>query len=388
LFTAYSGPWLAGQTYRYPFKLNVAKWPPTYYGTYLNVSHSVRARAKISWAKDPTAEREFAVVVDSAPTDVQPERKKAQGKGCLLGWILAVTLLLFFLFAFIWLVPILLVVGGVIWFFRSYLPKQLTGTVIAEIQPERLKPGQELRGRIEFTPKRRLKASDVLYKIECIEKCVSGSGSNRKTHKHELLSLTEKLAPASHFAAGQQQKFEFIYTVPVDAAPSMKLNDNELTWSVQMRIAIPRWPDWTKDINFIVEPSSHGPLAARDGISTRELPPEDAWLKEVLDQLEQSDDLERRQLVLAAIQDHQFTLPLTFEDFAKFGPVKHSQLPGRWIDAYFNRRDWTVVGLVPPEVQLPPQGDTWLAPLTILDFDPDEELLVVKLLPPSAVQPS
>jgi hypothetical protein len=84
----FEGTWEPNREYRYPFSLKSAEWPPTYYGTYLNVSHRVRARARVSWTKDPKAEAEFQVVAASAPDDLQPTVSKKPKSNAIFGWLI------------------------------------------------------------------------------------------------------------------------------------------------------------------------------------------------------------------------------------------------------------------------------------------------------------
>ena len=61
--TLFAGNWDAGLEYRYPFELNTAAWPPTYYGTFLNVSQLVEARAKLPWSFDPKTSVEIMELI-------------------------------------------------------------------------------------------------------------------------------------------------------------------------------------------------------------------------------------------------------------------------------------------------------------------------------------
>ena len=75
--TCFEGAWQAGQDYKYPFKLHAGDVAATYYGTYLNVSHMIEARAKLAWATDPKAVVEFPLVANQSPDDLSPVRKQA-----------------------------------------------------------------------------------------------------------------------------------------------------------------------------------------------------------------------------------------------------------------------------------------------------------------------
>ncbi len=88
--------------------------------------------------------------------------------------------------------------AGVYWFFKSFLPRQLTGSAQTTLEPKRLRAGQSAKGSISFTPRRSAKINGVRYELKGIERCVSGSGSNRKTHTHEIHKVVGELAVRSN----------------------------------------------------------------------------------------------------------------------------------------------------------------------------------------------
>ena len=378
LAVAYQGFWQAGQEYRYPFKMKVAAWPPTYYGTYLNVSHSVVARAKLAWQTDPRVEKEFPVVARSSPAYLQPVRQQISGSSKLVIWMILAIIGLVFGIAFLWLLPFILLIVGLVWFFKFFLPKQLTGSVKCDVEPKRVQAGDRIKGQLSFTPKRGLKVNSVGYTISCVEKCVSGSGSNRKTHIHELLKRSESLVAESRLPAGQLQSFDVEYVLPPNAAPSMKLSDNEITWSIVFRIDIPSWPDWTETITLIVAPSEgvSGDAAQPqvEGLSQRS--GEDEWFDQVLEQLQGSGDRDRLQLVLGAIREHEFTVSLTIEE--ELDSVGTHVLPdtdGRWLYTLDEQRDLDVALFVPYTMETPLLETVWRGRIGILDYSEEEETL-------------
>ncbi len=378
--TAFQGAWQSGQEYKYPFKLACATWPPTYYGTYLNVSHNVEARAKLAWATDPKAIVEFPVVASTSPADVQPSRKQSANMG-VFGWVILSAIASIFIIAFWWLIPIVAIVLGFIWFFKSFLPRQLTGSIETSLEPRRARAGETVRGHLSFTPKRSLKINSVQYTFSGVESCVSGSGSNRKTHTNELMKQVVELTGAQRLIGGQRQSFDFEIATPAGAAPSMKLTDNQVLWSVEMRIDIPSWPDWTETFPLILEPGEAAEESDRLQIE-QGLTPEDEWFEQVLQQLKESDDSERLLLVLDAIREHEFTLSLEIEgesieptfDYAPEGP-------GKWLETYDKRRDMMVELFVPASEREPAVDTVWRGRVGILGYDHENEILSARLLP-------
>lgn len=318
--TLFQGMWQTGQEYRYTFKLNSATWPPTYYGNYLNVSHYIGARARVPWSTDPKTETEFTVAFADSPPDLSPTAIKKKGAG-ILGWLIGgvIVVLLLGLLAMVLLVlvPIFLIAAAGFWFFKIYLPKQLTGSIDLAVEPKFLKRGQTLKGTCQFTPKRSVRINGINWTVTCVEKCVSGSGSNRSTHTHEVLRKTLQLADQGTLPSGQPRKFDFTFRLPSSAPPSLKFTDNELTWSSELRIDIPKWPDWNKAIPFVVAaPSAKDPAstAGADSQTVSSDADDDPWLTEVLNQVHDSkDDPERLETVLGAIKSHVFKVNLDIQ---------------------------------------------------------------------------
>ena len=378
--TCFEGAWQAGQDYKYPFKLHAATWPPTYYGTYLNVSHMVEARAKLAWATDPKAVVEFPLVANQSPDDLSPVRKQASsGMNYFIMGLLALVALIFLVFMW-WLIPIALIVIGLIWFFKSFLPKQFTGKVETSIEPRRVRAGGVVRGKLSFTPKRNVNINAVTYTVSGTETCVSGSGSNRKTHTHELQKQVTELTGAQRLNRGQQQSFDFEFPVPAGAAPSLKLVDNQIVWAVSLRIDIPSWPDWSETIPLIVEPGEATEAASRLQ-AEQGLTAEDEWFEQVLQQLQESDDPQRLQLVLDAIREHEFTLSLEVEGEAVEPTSNYApEAPGKWFETYDKRRDLFVELFVPASLKEPQVDTVWRGRIGIVGYSSDDEVLSARVL--------
>lgn len=377
----FQGAWQAGQEYKYGFKLAAASWPPTYYGTYLNVSHCVEAQAKLAWAVDPKATVEFPVVATTSPDDVQPSRKQL-ASGCgPFGWVIFGLIALVLFVFFWWVIPIIAVIGLVIWFFKSFLPKQLTGSIETKLEPRRSKAGDVVRGHLSFTPKRNLNINAINYTLTGVENCTSGSGSNRKSHKHELSIDTGQLAGRQRLLAGQPQKFDFEITIPAGAAPSMKLMDNEVTWTVVLRVDIPKWPDWTETFTLIVEPSAQAGDELRRNESGQTRSADDEWFDQVLEQLQGSNEAGQLRMVLDAIREHEFKVTLDIEDTQESPTSNYlPEEPGVWLETYDSDRDLYVELFVPARLVVPPIETKWSGRIGVVDYVSDEDLLVARML--------
>ncbi len=409
--TVFEGEWQAGQEYTYPFTLATASWPPTYYGQYLNVGHYVMAQAKLSWAIDPKATVEYRVVAQDAPDDLKPTTAAVSKKpGIIVAAILAIVAAIF-AFAFLPLVIILVVVlgpiGALFYFFKVILPKRITGPVVCELNAPKVRAGENVQARLEFTPARRSTINGIEWKIRCIEECSSGSGSNRKTHTHELFLETISSSGSLELKPGEKQLFELQYPLPATAAPSLRFNDNQLKWTITARIDIPKWPDWTKTLEPIViaDPSKlvrgHGSSAWDDddgaeppivrgraissgGPASEKTLGDEAWLKEVLSQIQQTQHNEDAlAMVLAAVKDFEFPIVATMEEeidtpeftdeaeferwdeaewWAAYCPGLNLDVALAWEDGY------------PPEVE---PNKTWQGRAAILGYEVENKLLLM-----------
>lgn len=372
--TLFEGTWQPGQEYSYPFKLATATWPPTYYGTYVSVSHYVMAQAKLSWATDPKAQVEFPVIASIAPEDLKPTTAPAKSTNFVGAFFIAL-IACALLAAFIPLLMILLVIIApiaiIVWLVKVVLPRQITGPVVCELKTPRVTAGNLVQANLTFTPRRSSTINGIEWTISCIEECSSGSGSNRQTHRHQVLKETIRASDTLSLKAGQKQSFDFNYPLPTKAPPSLKFSDNHVKWSVTGRIDIPSWPDWTKSLSVVVSPpqdpaSLHRSRDAFDAEWDDEdeeknkeadaatpagvLPPvvssstaaaektqaDDAWFRQVIMQIHQSQhDAEQLALVIEAVRDFEFPITVTIEDEFDTPEFEDEREFDRWDDA-----DW------------------------------------------------
>jgi hypothetical protein len=263
--TLFSGEWTAGQRESYRFELSVADWPPSYHGNYINVDHYVDARAKIPWAFDPKASAEF-VMRPTSPPQTDGDQQVTEIRGCfgtaIAGFILIAILMAFGavtigLAANPWIALVFAAIAAPIVLFlvgKFLLPRWLLGNVEAELQTPQVAPGGKVRAKLAFRPKRRVTINRITAELTGSEVCISGSGSNRTTHRNKFFSDVHVLQEAATLRANERQDFEFEFPVPDDVPYSFDLNDNDLNWTVELRVDIPRWPDWTKSLKLQVYP--------------------------------------------------------------------------------------------------------------------------------------
>ncbi|MEO1526015.1 MAG: hypothetical protein AAFX06_11305 [Planctomycetota bacterium] len=273
--TLFSGEWTAGQNPSYRFELVVPDWPPSYHGGYINIDHCVHVRAKIPWAFDPKASRDY-VMRPNRPMDSDAiPAQSTEVSGCV-GYVVAAVFIGFLVFfcggmaAAFAANPIIPIVGSVIVLpifgfiaARYYLPKFLLGNVECELSTPIVSPGGVIEARLAFQPRRGSAINGITAALVGSEVCVSGSGSNRTTHTNKFFDESQLLQEATRLQAGSRQEFDLKFQVPSDVPYSFDLSDNDLRWQVDVRVDIPRWPDWTRSLKLLILPGEEAGHAAQ-----------------------------------------------------------------------------------------------------------------------------
>lgn len=261
--TLYHGPWMAGERHQYRFELPVPAWPPTYHGHYLNVDHYIDARAKIPWAFDPKASEIFMLRPAAGPEPPGRDRPAIRVPplvGCLIGLVipgiaLPIFLVLHRVFGFlVWLFAAVPLGVALVWLVRWGLPRWLLGNVEFQLTAEQATPGQTVAGELILHPRRNVSINGIELALQAHEVCVSGSGSNRTTHRHSVFVQSQRLSDAVQLTAGSEQHLPFTLRLPDDAPFSIDLRDNDLIWNAALRIDLPRWPDWRQERRLLVVP--------------------------------------------------------------------------------------------------------------------------------------
>jgi hypothetical protein len=244
---------LAGQSRRIEFTVNTLPWPPTYHGNYLNIDHAITAHVDIPWAFDITESKRIVVIAPAstngseanaaAQAMMQASQKKA---GCVIGIIVTAFLMMFAIFALplaLFLVPLLGLIGGGIWLFGSFLPRQKLGPVVCRIENSSPRLGESLRGALSFAPRKPLAINGINVTLVAEEVCVSGSGSNKKTHRHTVFQRETVLEASGELPAGPRE-YPIDVLLPQEAPPTIELTNNRIEWKATVRVDIPRWPDF------------------------------------------------------------------------------------------------------------------------------------------------
>ena len=404
--TVFSGEWRAGEQAEYRFELKIADWPPSYHGHYLSIDHYVDARAKIPWGFDPKASEPFLMRPTCGPEGavVSSNVTEISGPiGCIIGAVIMTVFVGFGiamlaavgLFALLFIVPIGLI-GGTIWFIKYFLPKFALGDVSCELEQDTVTPGTQIKGALLIRPKKNVTINGITMKLEAREEVVSGSGSNRTTHRNVFLEKEQTLQEATVLQAGAEHRFPLDVMLPDDAPFSVDLNDNDLIWTAKVRVDIPKWPDWTKDLKIHIAPSGE-PLPAPAPTRAAAAPPEPTGTESAGITFAETaqhlwsvrDDVEQVDTLVEAVSGLTFQLDALVERRLLYSGEEDPQVyeDGYAIWAHHTDPPLPMVLYVPHELadEFEQIGrDQWSGRGTIVGWDHQHRRLQIKLERPGA----
>ena len=254
------GEWRAGQTFSHRFSVTAPNGPPTYRGHYLNIDHYVSLTVDIPWARDAKVKEEYILLpgdggYGNLSTSRSGGRKAAQGfstAGVPIGIILIIAGIIFACPFGVVLIP----AGCAVLFFalRKTLAEKKIGTIRVNWGPDRVAPGGSASLRLGFSPRKSSRLNGITAKLTGLERCVSGSGTNKSTHTHKFHEQTVQLMRASNISAGKPIMLDGDIPIPDCQAYSFSASDNEIIWKLELRIDIPLWPDWIEERVLAVRP--------------------------------------------------------------------------------------------------------------------------------------
>jgi len=151
-------------------------------------------------------------------------------------------------------IPFILLAIGVGFWARHRMVKSRLGEVKVEIDPARVRQGESIRVTTFCVIGKSTALTRATAVLQAQEVVTSGSGTNRTTRTHELLSEEIELCPSRQLQAGMPFQLDVEVQIPAEAPPSFSAHDNRLTWKLTFRFDIPKWPDWTEKREIIVLP--------------------------------------------------------------------------------------------------------------------------------------
>ena len=279
----FQGNLRAGETLSYPFAFTVPDGPPTYHGNYLNVDHYVAMHVDVPWAFDPKCREEYVLLPSGRDWGCRPAlaatsqnfKKFFSTAGVPIGVLLIVLGVIFSCTIGVVLIPI----GCAVLFFslRKSLAEKKIGTVKLNWGSSSVSPGGSFPLEICFTPRHSSALNGITAKLLGVERCVSGSGTNKHTHTHKLHEQTVPLVQACQVTAQRPVRVQGSVRVPEGDAFTFSAHDNDLIWSLEVRVDIPLWPDWVEKRVLTVRPPAEAefvePIAV-EPIAVGQPPPE------------------------------------------------------------------------------------------------------------------
>lgn len=249
--TLFAGLWSPGDEESYRAQVTVPPLtkarPASYHGQHLNVDWHLCARADIPWAIDPKEETRLYIRPDSRavpeyrrPSLAPTEAVKLKGKaGCLL--VVAIIGALGGTFALSngpWLAALFYApaaaAASYVW--KEKMLRQRIGDVGFGYAPERPGLGGELHGFVEFAPPGRLDVEYVKVTLSGTEVAVSGSGTQRTTHRSVFFEQAETQAELVTIEAGDTLELDFPYPLPPDLPPSFAARHNSIEWVLSLEV--------------------------------------------------------------------------------------------------------------------------------------------------------
>ncbi|MBW3563144.1 MAG: sporulation protein [Acidobacteria bacterium] len=299
--TLFEGEWTAGTVFRRPFAFEFPAGPYTYHGTLLNVVWEVYATADIPWAIDPRVEEEVVLrpnpeaepnwLTAAGSETYLPAKLKEQTSGGAAaaptisgGWVgnlVAIGCLFVFLGplvfilgaavrqgigftrgevalieALMWgvggLVVIALFLGILLKVVRNMVARKKLGQVKLTVEPALIRAGEEVRVSIGCRPENPVELNGATAKVVATEIVVSGSGTNKTTHRHVVFEQQLNVAGARTLSPNMPFNEGASIRIPADASPSFYASSNSLTWTVTTQLDIARWPDWIEEREILV----------------------------------------------------------------------------------------------------------------------------------------
>jgi hypothetical protein len=264
----------AGQPQEYPFEFPAPAGPASYHGHLVNVDHYVSAEIDVPWATDPRAEVEVLIPGgDAEPYDFGPKfttqrrlnsphaivpAKKTGCLGGLIGLVIALAGLGVFFFHPVWtFAAAILAVVGIVAFAtaKRRVAESRLGTPLVQVQPNPARAGEAVAVTVSFEPPVDVALAGGRIALTAFERAVSGSGTNRTTHTHQIHVWQKELSLGSRrVSARQPVVFQETIAVPADAAPTFMAEDNDVTWAIHVKIALEGWPDWEQEVPLAVRP--------------------------------------------------------------------------------------------------------------------------------------
>ncbi|MGD2121182.1 MAG: hypothetical protein PVJ76_05540 [Gemmatimonadota bacterium] len=262
--TLHRGPLPDDGPHIFEFDFPAPAGPFTYRGRYLNVDQYVEAKVDLPYARDPTVREEYVLLpgkplVPPPPLLEMPRNPMKEVVPLLWGFVGAAVAMVG-LALLLTASPVgfgFLLVGGILFLpvLKRRADERLGKSASARLSSLVAGPGEEVGVAVKVVPPKPVRLNRAYVELRAREVCVSGSGSNRRTHRHTVFSGGTPLSGATTLEGGAEKVFTGTIQIPGGAPCSFKGTANKLLWEAKVRLDIPSWPDWVKEIPLVVWPS-------------------------------------------------------------------------------------------------------------------------------------
>lgn len=254
---------MAGEQMEFPFEVTAPTHPVTYRGHLIFLDHYIRVDVEVPWARNPWAEEEYIVRPGQQPPQMtgsrdqvislKPPVPEAGMAGKIVLWLVAIVLLGFVAAFAFFLLPVIAAVALYFWL-RKLAVAARTGNVQVSMPHRIVAPAEPWPVSIHFTPRKSFQVNGIFVQIVGKESATSGSGSNKTTTTHELFSERYVLREAGFLMADATVDEKLVIPFPDTRAFSLEQSDNTIKWTAEVRIDIPRYPDWVTTESLQVVP--------------------------------------------------------------------------------------------------------------------------------------
>ncbi|MCO4747806.1 MAG: hypothetical protein KC912_23625 [Proteobacteria bacterium] len=274
----FEGNWNPGEQQLYPFEFVVPPGPVSYRGNLLNVSWYVYSYVDIPWGFDPEVTEEITVIAGDEPVELGPVHDAALpdfsaamsalpatavfGAGIMVmafGLLPALMIgvcegdLTAGMFSAILVVPSFGLGAYLIYrALRNRMAERRLGDVRFEVDNPEATCGDTLSFSVQLSPEAPVQVTRAVLTLQAEEVVVSGSGTNKKTHRHMQFTRELPLHEGGELVGPVHWNTEI--TIPEDAPPSFGAPCNNLSWQAELHIDIPRWPDWMRKMALRIHP--------------------------------------------------------------------------------------------------------------------------------------
>ena len=256
-------PLQAGEELRLPFEFKSQLWPLTYHGDCIYLDHYVHVGVDVPWSIDPKHEEEFMLLPGERPPEFTGDRgevveieKPQTESGAIakvIGYSILAIILVMLSVAFFMIIPFLLIGGGGYWIWKKMIASRV-GEVDLKIPHVVVGPAEQLPVELSFTAKKAFPINGIFLKVFAQESATSGSGTNKTTHHNTIHEEVHTLRPESMLTAGEVVSENVMIDLPETSAWSLDEGSNDVKWTVEARIDIPRFPDWSNKTSLQMVP--------------------------------------------------------------------------------------------------------------------------------------